>query len=71
MVGLRLDWIKNVNFSLIFLSGWAGWAVGLDNLIPTPEPNMVGLVKFHSLFIRRVNEFDRIQVGSGQISQVR
>ena len=29
---------------------------------PTPEPNVIGLVKFHPLFIRRVNEFD--QVGS-------
>ena len=25
---------------------------------------MVGLVKFHPLFIRRVNGFDRVRVGS-------
>ena len=53
-----------MDFSIIFyrikrLGGQIGRVNG-----PTPEPNVVGLVKFHPLFIRRVSMFGQVRVGS-------
>ena len=48
--------MKMMDFSVIFCR------VGQLNS-PTPELNVVGLVKIHPLFISRVSEFDRVQVG--------
>ena len=37
---------------------------------PTPEPNVVGLVEIHLLFIRRVSGFGRVQVWLVRIGQI-
>ena len=37
---------------------------------PTPELNVVGLVKIHPFFIRRVNEFGRVWVWLGRVDWV-